>query len=73
MKLDMRTVGLAIVGCTLGASGAFLYLTQSPFFSAFGQIAHLSGGTVAMTQCSPGDVQKDQSDEIFFVSCGGIY
>ena len=70
MAANLRTLKLFLFGCLIGAVGMLVYgnteATKSWFTNAD---TSTHGGTLASAQCVP----EAEEDEVFFISCGGIY
>lgn len=70
MVANIRTLRLFLFGCLIGAGGMLIYgetgAVRNWFTSADTSI---HTGTLASAQCVP----EAEEDEIFFISCGGIY
>lgn len=70
MTFNLRTLRLFLFGCLIGAVGMLVYGNTEAMKNWF-SYADVStyAGTLASAQCTP----EAEEDEIFFISCGGIY
>lgn len=67
----MKLYALALIGLVLAAAGVFSYKNPGAVSCLIGSI-HPGGRSVANAGCTTSGT-KTQNDEVFFVSCGGIY
>ncbi len=70
MTSNLRTLRLFFFGCIIGVSGMLAYSHSEVIRNWFaGANISTHTGTLASAQCTP----HAEEDEIFFISCGGIY
>ena len=70
VRATTKALALATLGFTLGLLGISAYEGRSPT-GVFLSQANSGRGTLASASCVP--EEQAESDEIFFLSCGGIF
>ncbi len=70
MAANIRTLRLFLFGCLIGAVGMLVYGNTEVARNWFNYVnVTTQTDTLASAQCTP----EAEEDEIFFISCGGIY
>ena len=69
MTVNLRTLRLFLFGCLIGVVGMLVYGNTEAARNWFSVADVSNTGTLASAQCVP----QTEEDEVFFISCGGIY